>query len=180
MNPISYSNNSLKINSECLLENLNIVSQNDEQFNLNCIFSSKNQLYCEINNDNKKNLLGLYYLYYGDYEITSFYFNIPIEEANFTIEPNNISIGINNIYISTNDINLYSIKNIKIINNENEIINYELNSNNYPFFIDSEKNNINLTLIAYPGKTYYLQIYNDNGISKSYYFDSIKDNIEFI
>ena len=177
MNPISYSNNSLKINSECLLENLNIVSQNDEQFNLNCIFSSKNQLYCEINNDNKKNLLGLYYLYYGDYEITSFYFNIPIEEANFTIEPNNISIGINNIYISTNDINLDSIKNIKIINNENEIINYD--SNNYPFFIDSEKNNINLTLIAYPGKTYYLQIYNDNGISKTYYFNSIKDNIEF-
>ena len=178
INPIIYSSKFLILNSECLFENLKIVSENDEEFYLNCNFLSKSQLYCEIINNNK-NLLGLYYLYYGDDKITSFYFNIPIEEANFTIEPNNISIGINNIYISTNDINLDSIKSIKIINNENEIINYELNSRNYPFFIDDEKNNINLTLIAYPGKSYYLQIYNGEGISKLYNFNSMKNNIEF-
>ncbi len=175
-NGIIYSSKDIILYSDCLLDNLMILGQDSQKsFHLNCSILSKKQYICQI--DTLETLLGLYYINQNGKNISSIYFNIPIEDSDFIIEPNETHIGINNFIITSNDFNLESILKIEVSDNDNNIQTYELNSNNLAYSLIKHNNTITLSLAAYPDKKYSIQLYNEIGFSKSYLLNKTDEKI---
>ena len=170
------------LDSSCFLnEKFYIQKNSSEKIELNCTNDLNNfgKIFCvPIQNLS----YGLYNIYYENIQVSSTFISSTIENAIFKANQIETFVGKNKIKITSDLFYMKSITKIILKDSFSKSLKYE-NSNDGKSFISGFENGnyfIELEIIAYPKRTYFIQFFTEKGSSQVFGFKKKEEKISII